>query len=60
MSNYEEWTSCCRRRNCPEVRLDDEFLYIKDDYGNVAKIQRSKLEDFSDLLDGVLLLINKE
>jgi len=60
METYKEWTSCCRGKNCPEVKLDDEFLYVKDDYGNTVKIQRSKIADFSDLLNGVVQLISME
>jgi len=58
MAEYRNWTSCCRKRNCPEVKVDEKFLYIKDDYGNVVKIERSKTATFQELLEGVFSLIN--
>lgn len=55
MSDYSNWVSCCRGRDCPEIKLDEAFLYIKDDYGNKVKIQRSNMESFFELLKGVMI-----
>ncbi len=57
MDDYKEWTSCCRKKNCPKVKIDEKFLYIRDDYGNTVKIDRSKAVIFRDLLEGAVSLI---
>jgi len=46
------WTSCCRGRAsaCPEVRINDNTIEIKDDYGVIV---RMSLEQFTAVVDTV-------
>lgn len=39
MSN-ENWTTCCRgrRSNCPQVKVEDGYVFIKDDFGGQVKL----------------------
>lgn len=45
--------SCCRKRGCPEVATDDDYIYIRDDYGGQVKLT-------PDELDGILYTLAKE
>lgn len=39
------WTTCCRGRKsaCPELKIEDDSIFIKDDYGQIV---RMTLEEF--------------
>lgn len=43
------WITCCRdrRRNCPTIAVEGDFLYIRDDFESVIRIP---IESAGDLL----------
>ena len=42
----KRWVKCCRGRNCcPEVALDGDDVFIRDDDGNIVKMTREQFKD---------------
>lgn len=50
----EEWTACCRGKGCPQVTIDSDFIYIKDDHGGQIKITAS---EFSSVTKAVRIMV---
>ena len=43
----KDWTACCRGKGCPQVTIDSDFIYIKDDHGGQIKITTSEFSSVS-------------
>lgn len=47
----KEWTTCCRGKDgCPEVAVDSEHIYIKDDHGGEIKVTASEFSAISKII----------
>lgn len=48
----KNWTSCCRGRksNCPQVKVEDGFVYIRDDRGGEVKLTIPEYQMVFDLI----------
>jgi hypothetical protein len=44
------WTTCCRGRKsaCPQLKIEEDFILIKDDYGQIV---RMTLEEFEAVVE---------
>lgn len=42
--------SCCRKRGCPQVAFDGEFVYIRDDFGGMIKIKTTEFIGIHDIV----------
>jgi hypothetical protein len=47
----ENWTTCCRgrRSSCPQVKVEDGFIYIRDDHGGEIKLTIPEYQMVTDM-----------
>lgn len=45
MSELTWKNTCCRKGGCPEVAIDNEHIYIKDDHGGQIKLTLDELDN---------------
>lgn len=56
MSNLKRLTDgsivmCCGGKGCPTLKLNDDVVSIKDDYGNTVKMTKGEAELIKQALD---------
>lgn len=53
------WTTCCRGRKsaCPEIKIDADDVYIRDDYGAIV---RMSISQFDVVVQKVRELVNQD
>lgn len=56
----EKWITCCRGKGCPQIAVDSNFIYIKDDHGGQIKITASEYASISkQIRTEIALLLSK-